>query len=225
VPPQLSERQIRTRVINEVIRSVRPASVGKARDEVRNLVIAELDRRGVEPRPTDSVLEIMVASAISGTSPIARALFMAGSIGRISSIVGRKFTRPANGQRIDLYLDREPLDVEIDRSQPAGEVALDASAQAILGESRDSRNASGSHDVFVFLSADSAQPHIESVDVHIGRRRVGVLAGEAAGTYFTVIEAGKRLDRPVMTEAIQSQDTAGLWHLYVYPALQTSTTN
>jgi hypothetical protein len=224
---QLTQRQARGRAIEDAVRVVRATSAGRSRAEIRNILVTELRRNGVEPLPTESALDTLISDKVVGGSGLfARAHEIARGI-KAAAKAGGKAGRDFKGIYDEITTEGEwtlhtngrPFFITSDRSRSAIEVDLDASAQLRLTSTRDSSalHAAQLHEISVQLTLLREGPESGKIAVQVGREQVGFIGLDVSKLYQRIIEAAAKPNRSVVAQAVLSREVAGApWRLHVF---------
>lgn len=211
--------RVRRLAVNEAIAAVRLVSAGKGKDEVRELLAAELRTRGITP-PADPVLGHM-ADRVLADEDVLTQLRLAGRGLGILANLGVKATRnvkePFRVGELDLDLgDTEPLFIHFDPSRPGARVVLDADARRWLDASTEPGSRPDFSEVFVVLSWAGLGRDSGQVAVRVGDRRIGVLVAADTEEFQPILDRGSQRNQPVVTEAALERTPDGTWRLTVY---------
>jgi len=205
--------------INEAIAAVRSVSAGRSKDEVRELLVAELRTRGITP-PAEPILSHM-ADRVLADDDVLTQLRLAGRGLGILAELGAKATRDikeqfrADGLAMDLG-DTEPLFIHSDPSSPGAPVVLDPDAQQWLDANTDPQSRPDFSEIFVVLSWTELGRESGQVAVRAGDRRVGVLTAADSEDFRSALDQGSQQNRPVVTEAALEHTPDDTWRLTAY---------
>lgn len=204
--PTREERARNSRIRRQAVDAVRRQSSGKSRDQLKEMLRTELDRRGVKERPM--AIEMALDSIEASSSAFGRArLTMTGLKLATDFAAGlyRIFRDPESHQSPDWLQPpaRASYDVRGDHRNPIG-VDLDPGAQSWLDRVLDE-----SSTVMGNIATMSAwlawDPEPQTADsrlaVHIGAQRVGVLSDEDAALFQGEMDAASRSDEVPFTFA------------------------
>jgi hypothetical protein len=123
--------------------------------------------------------------------------------------------QPPNGGA-NLILDKEPIIVDMDRSRPPMEAELDPAASQWLTTTGGLSNTDES-EIFMLLKVEESPGGIAQVAIYAADYRVGFLRLSDSTVFSASLEAGRRSNQPVVTEAILRRHPDGPWRLYLYP--------
>jgi hypothetical protein len=211
----------RRRAFNEAVASVRGMSAPKSRDEVRELLAAELRARDVTP-PGEPGLGHLVDRVLADGDLLTQLHLAGRGLGLLAG-VGGQFTRDirdlfqGTGLNLDLG-NASPLFIDCDPSKLGAQVILDLDAQQLL-DPRGDRESGPSPDfseIFVLLTWAAPGRDSGQVAVRAGDHRVGVLAAADSAAFRAFLDQGSKLDRPVVTEAFRDRAPDNSWRLTVY---------
>lgn len=205
--------------VDEAIGAVRSASAGKSKDEVRQLLAAELRRREITP-PGEPILGHLADRVLADGDVVTRLRLAGRGLGLLADL-GVTVTRDvkelfrASGLNMDLG-DTEPLFVRFDPSRSGAPVLLDADAQLWLDAITEPEARPGFCEVFVVLSWAGLGHDGGQAAVRAGDRRVGVLTAADSQDFRAYLDQGMQQNRPVVTEAALECTTDATWRLTVY---------
>jgi hypothetical protein len=211
----LKNTEVRQR--GEASEAVRLIAQGKTRDEVRDVLEAELLARGLQP-PPGIVMDFELDSIMTERN-LATRFQLGGRWIRMVAEIGKEVSADIHMGRqsgLNLTLDKDPIVVSTDRSLPVVEPELDPGAfewlnNVELGDAEESG-------IFVLLTAEETPVGVEQVVVHVADHRVGAFRHGDATAFRASLEAGRRSNRSVVVEAIlQRRLGGGPWRLYVHP--------
>jgi hypothetical protein len=189
----------------EAVKATRAASEGKSREQIRELLTAELDTRGVKMQPVD--FEQQVDFLTAEHEPFGHARLALRGFKALKDLIST-----GSGLLATFSEDDEPC-VEPDpvwaktpdragyplwpvTRERAG-VELDADAEPLLAEFMlGSRGQFGNRNVEIWLSREDPD-----LIVHIGSRRVGRLDARHVGAFAGAIQAAADRDEDVRTDA------------------------
>jgi hypothetical protein len=205
--------------VDEAISAGRSVSAGKSKDEVRELLAAELLRRDITP-PGEPILSHLADQVLADEDVLTRLRLAGRGLGILADL-GVKLTRDvkerfrAGGLDMDLG-DAEPLFVRFDPSRAAAPVLLDADAQLWFDASTDPESRPGFSEIFVVLSWAGPGHDGGQATVRAGDRRVGVLTAADSQDFRPYLDEGMQQKRPVVTEAALERTPDATWRLTVY---------
>ncbi len=205
--------------ISEAIAAVRPVSAGKSKDEVCELLAAELRTRDITP-PAEPILSHMADRVLAGEDAFTQLRLAGRGLGILADL-GVKATRDikeqlrAGGLNMDLG-DTEPLFVHFDPARPGAPVVLDADARQWFDASTDPQSRPDFSEVFVVLSWAGVGRGSGVAAVRAGDRRVGVLTAADSEDFGSYLDQGSQQNRPVVTEAALEHTPEAGWRLTVY---------
>jgi len=228
----LAEHWPKAKASNEAVETVRAASHGKTRDELRTLLRDELRRRDVSMEPVS--LELKVDALLTEREPFGKARMALRGLSALRDL-GR--SRP--GAPIHAIFTDEPRERPGERPDPAWiqtperaaypillvgpervAVELDPQAGAWLEElmhAAESRPVQMRF-VDVWLSPDGEQPSsVSRLSVHIGSRRVGQLDADATERFRPAIEAAAERDEDARATAHLTRIPGGVPYVLVLP--------
>lgn len=205
--------------IKEATAAVRSVSAGKSKDEVRELLAAELRTRDITP-PAEPVLSHM-ADRVLADGDVLTQLRLAGRGLGILADLGAKVTRDFREQfrvsGLDLDLGTtEPLFIHFDPSRPGAQAVLDGDAQQWLDASTDPGSRPDFSEVFVVLSWAGPGHDNGQIAVRAGDRRIGVLTAADSEDFRSYLDQGSQQNQPVVTEAALEHTPDATWRLTVY---------
>jgi len=112
----------------------------------------------------------------------------------------------------NMALDREPVMVRPDKSQPLADVMLHAEAQQALAPTWN-RPPPEFSEVFVLL-APAEDGHERHVEIYIGDRRLGALTVADSADFLQILAQAN--GRPVVAHATRDRNLDGGWALRLY---------
>lgn len=189
----------------EAISATRAASAGKSREQIRELLGAELERRSVRMQPVE--FEQNVDFLVTEHEPFGKARLAMRGFKALTDLIS---TGPVlvGALRHDRELQDEPDPTWAKTPDRAGypmwpvvrervAVELDTDAEPRLAELMSgSRGQFGNRNVEVWLSQDES-----GLMVHVGSKRMGRLDAHAAMAFRGAIEAAADRDEDVRTDA------------------------
>jgi hypothetical protein len=204
--PTREERARNSRIRSQAVDAVRRQSGGKSRDQLREMLRTELDRRGLKERPV--AIEMALDSIEASSSAFGRArLTMTGLKLATDFATGiyRIFRNPESHQTPEWLQPpaRASYDARGDHRNPIG-VDLDPGAQSWLDRVLDegSTMMGNMATMSAWLAWDPEPQTADSrLAVHIGARRVGVLGDEDAARFLGEMDAASRSDELPFTFA------------------------
>ena len=205
--------------ISEAIAAVRPVSAGKSRDEVRELLAAELRTRDITP-PAEPILSHLADRVLAGDDALTQLRLAGRGLGILADL-GVKATRNirkqfgAGGLNMDLG-DTEPLFIQFDPSRPGAPVVLDPDAQQWFDANTDPGSRPDFSEIFVVLSWAELESESGQVAVRAGDRHVGVLTAADSEDFRPTLDQGGQQNRPVVTEAALDRSPDATWRLTAY---------
>jgi hypothetical protein len=182
-------------------------SAGKDRDQLREMLNEELDRRGVKEAP--SAVEALLDRIQASESPLGRAVFYAGGLKQLADYaVGiYKIFKHADTMQQPEWLEppaRASYRVFGDGRSWVG-VDLDLGASAWLERILDDASVRMGNlaSVEVWLAWDpEPRTSTSRLAVHIGPERVGVLDAAGEGLYEAEMESASHSDEVPFTNAV-----------------------
>jgi hypothetical protein len=189
----------------EAVRATRAASEGKSREQIRELLAAELDKRSVEMQPVD--FEQNVDFIATEHEPFGKGRLALRGFRALTDLIST-----GSGLLAAFGDDDEPRDDPdpawaktpdragypmwpVTRERVA--VELDADAEPLLAELMlGTRGQFGNRNVEVWLSRDES-----GLVVHIGSKRVGRIDARAVEAFSGAIAAAADRDEDVRTDA------------------------
>ena len=205
--------------VSEAIAAVRSVSAGKSKDEVRELLAAELRTRDITP-PADPILSHMADRVLAGEDAFTQLRLAGRGLGILADL-GVKATRGikeqvrAGGLNIDLG-DTEPIFIHFDLSRPGAPVVLDADARQWFDANTDAQSRPDFSEAFVVLSWAELGRDSGQAAVRAGDRRVGVLTAADSEDFRSYLDQGSQQNRPVVTQAALEHTPEATWRLTVY---------
>jgi len=204
--PTREERARNSRIRRQAVDAVRRQSGGRSRDQLKELLITELDRRGVKERPV--AIEMALDSIEASSSVFGRAkLTMTGLklATDFATSLYRIFRDPGSHQTPEWLQPpaRASYDVRGDHRNPIG-VDLDPGAQSWLDRVLDegSTMMGNMATMSAWLAWDPEPQTADSrLAVHIGAKRVGVLSDEDAARFQGEMDAASHSDELPFTFA------------------------
>jgi hypothetical protein len=198
---------------------VRSVSAGKSKDEVRELLAAELRTRDITP-PAEPILSHMADRVLADDDALTRLRLAGRGLGILAEL-GAKATRDikeqfqAGGLNLDLG-STEPLFIHFDPSRPGAPVVLDPDAQQWFDASTDPESRPDFSEIFVVLSWAGLGRESGQVAVRTGDRRVGELTAADSEDFRSTLDQGSQQNRPVVTEAALERTPDATWRLTAY---------
>lgn len=202
------------RLIQEAIDAVRSEAHGKSKPEIREMLVAELQSRGVT-RPPDSFLDFLVDVISAGRNPISKAHNAFHGIKMLASEVVESIAEIRN-----IFATAEPIPhpsgrnvyfAETEQRIGPVEVLLDPEAEQFFASS-------GEQDMPHPLP-DPLPAWLEVIDddvtVHVRSRKVGVLRDEDAPRFFSLLGEAQRQNMVLGAMAFYHMEADGRWKLDV----------
>jgi hypothetical protein len=221
-PPDVAELMRKARdeanLRREAIEEARARSTGKSREEVREILIAELQTRGLQPPPPSAMeleLDGIMEHGILGRVRLA-GRGIATFIGIGNTI--KDFRRHLQAEDTDLTLSNAPILVDPDRSLPSVEVQVDPDAEHLLDPTSDHEKIEHADDDIVLVRLKAVGSPIIGglIAIFLGNHRVGVLSLADSAAYRALLEASTRSNQPLLAEAVRRRSPDGTWHLYLF---------
>lgn len=205
--------------VNQAIAAVRSISAGKSKDEVRELLAAELRTRDITP-PGEPILSHMADRVLANGDVLTRLRLAGRGLGILGDL-GVKVTRDIKEQfrvsGLDLDLGTtEPLFIHFDPSRPGAQAVLDPDAQQWLGTGGGLGPPPDFSELFVVLSWAGPGGDSGQVAVRAGDRRVAVLTAADSEDFRSSLGQGSQQNRPVVTQAALERTPDASWRLTVY---------
>lgn len=212
----------------EAVRATRAASEGKSREQIRELLRAELDTRSVKMQPVD--FEQTVDFLATEHEPLGHARLALRGFKAVKDLIST-----GSGLFVAFSKDDEPGDYPdppwaktpdragypmwpVTRERVA--VELDTDAEPLLTELMlGSRGQFGNRNVEVWLSREEP-----GLIVHIGSRRIGRLDARAVEAFCSAIDAAADRDEDVRTDAHLTRMTGTPVYVLDLPLYDTETT-
>jgi hypothetical protein len=205
--------------VNEAIAAVRSVSAGKSKDEVREMLAAELRSRDITP-PAELILTHMADRVLADDDALTQLRLAGRGLGMLAEL-GAKVTRDikeqfrAGGLNMDLG-DTEPLFIHFDPSRPGAPVVLDPDAQQWFDANTDPGSRPDFSEIFVVLSWAELGRESGQVAVRAGDRRVGALTAADSEDFRSTLDQGSQQNRPVVTEAALERTPDATWRMTAY---------
>lgn len=205
--------------VSETIAAVRSVSAGKSKDEVRELLTAELRTRDITP-PAEPILSFMTDRVLAGDDVLTRLRLRGRAFGLLADF-GVQLTRDIREQfrvgGLDLDLGTTgPVFIHFDPSRPGAQVVLDADAQQWIDANTDPESRLDFSEIFVVLSWAGPGCDSGQVAVRAGDRRVGVLTTADSEDFRSSLDQGSQQNRPVVNQAALERTPDASWRLTVY---------
>lgn len=223
----MAERKPEIRARQEAVKATRAASEGKSREQIRELLAAELETRSVKLQPVDFEQNVEFLATERERYGKAR-LGLLGVQALTNLISSGSDLRAAFSE--DDELDVEPDPVWAKTPDRAGypmwsvtrervAVELDPDAEPWLAElTLGSRGQFGNRNVEVWLSREGP-----GLIAHIGSRRIGGLDAHAAEAVRGAVEAAADRDEDVKTDAHLTRMTGSPAYALDLPLYDTET--
>jgi hypothetical protein len=192
-------------------------SAGRTKEEVRDLLAAGLEARGVTP-PAGPVLDYLAGQALAGgdcPGELGLAAHGLSVLADMGAQIVRETRQALRSGGPHIHLDHEPLLVACDRSRAAADVFLDPDAQQWLSPEGDPSRAPEFSEIFVVLMAPDGPDELLA-EVQAGQHRVGTLGHADSEEFRAIFAAGETQGRAVVGEAARTRGPNGQWALQVY---------
>jgi hypothetical protein len=223
-PPNLAELIRKGRddvnLRREASAEARANSMGKSREEIREILIAALHARGLQP-PPQPVVELELDNIMMNRGVIGRVHMAARGITTLAGLgseIIKAIRRHPQSDDPKLTLAKDPILVDADRSLPTIEVKVDPDAQYLLDPTGGHEGFEHTDESVIFVRLEGVLPPIVGalIAIYFGDHRVGVLSLTHSAAYQALLEASTRSNRPLVAEAIRRRGADGTWRLYLY---------
>jgi hypothetical protein len=204
---------------DEVIGAVRSVSSGKSKDEVRDLLVAELRGRSIRV-PDEPFLGHMADRVLADDDILTQLRLSAQGLGALKEYGAKvvndlKHLLPVDGLNVDLG-DVDIVHIPWDTSEPGAPVVLDPDAQHWFTANTDVESRPLPSDIVVVLTWAVSGPESGQVAVRAGDRRVGVLTTADSEDFRPALDDGSERNRPAVTEGRLERTSDATWRLTVY---------